>query len=128
MLVTITEVLTKEDISVVHDLIATASFQDGRLSAGREAVTVKNNLEMSISDAQMQRLNNLVMGKLVQKRRNPRSTGDLLVHKAGIGFQFQAEGQRTPPRMGTPHLIDGFPDQAGKLSQGTRGGSPQTGH
>lgn len=66
MLVTIPEVLTKEDISVVHDLIATASFQDGRLSAGREAVTVKKNLEMSISDAEMQALNNLVMGKLVQ--------------------------------------------------------------
>jgi PKHD-type hydroxylase len=66
MLVTIPEVLTKEDISVVQDLIATASFQDGRLSAGKEAVTVKNNLEMSISDVEMQRLNNLVMGKLVQ--------------------------------------------------------------
>ena len=66
MLVTISEVLTKEDISVVQDLIATASFQDGRLSAGKEAVTVKNNLEMSISDVEMQRLNNLVMGKLVQ--------------------------------------------------------------
>ena len=66
MLVTIPEVLTKEDISVVQDLIATASFQDGRLSAGKEAVTVKNNLEMSISEIEMQRLNNLVMGKLVQ--------------------------------------------------------------
>ena len=66
MLVTIPEVLTKDDISVIQDLIATANFHDGRTSAGSEAVAVKNNQEMSISEIEMQRLNNLVMGKLVQ--------------------------------------------------------------
>jgi PKHD-type hydroxylase len=66
MLVTIPEVLNKEDINVIQDLIATASFHDGRASAGSEAIAVKKNQEMAISEIEMQRLNNLVMGKLVQ--------------------------------------------------------------
>ena len=68
MLVTIPEVLNKEDISVIQDLMATANFREGTASAGSEAKRVKNNHEMFISEVETQRLNNLVMGKLV---RNP---------------------------------------------------------
>ena len=66
MLVTIPNVLNKEDISVIADLMSTANFHEGTASAGSEAVRVKNNHEMFVSDVEMQRLNNLVMGKLVQ--------------------------------------------------------------
>jgi PKHD-type hydroxylase len=66
MLVTIPEVLNKEDIAVIQDLMATANFHEGTISAGSEARRVKNNHEMFISDAEMQRLNNLLMGKLIQ--------------------------------------------------------------
>ena len=66
MLITIPEVLNKEDISVIQDLIATANFREGTSSAGSEAVRVKNNQEMFISEVETQRLNNLVMGKLLQ--------------------------------------------------------------
>ncbi|MCK4676131.1 MAG: Fe2+-dependent dioxygenase [Gammaproteobacteria bacterium] len=66
MLVTIPEVLNKEDISVIQDLMASASFREGTTSAGSEAIRVKNNHEMFISEVEAQRLNNLVMGKLVQ--------------------------------------------------------------
>ncbi|MCW8852482.1 MAG: Fe2+-dependent dioxygenase [Gammaproteobacteria bacterium] len=66
MLVTIPEVLNKEDISVIRDLMATANFREGTASAGSEAKRVKNNHEMFISEIETQRLNNLVMGKLVQ--------------------------------------------------------------
>ncbi len=66
MLVTIPNVLNKEDISVIQDLMATANFHEGTASAGNEAKRVKNNHEMFVSDVEMQRLNNLVMGKLVQ--------------------------------------------------------------
>jgi PKHD-type hydroxylase len=66
MLVTIPEVLNKEDISVIQDLMATANFREGTASAGSEAKRVKNNHEMFISEIEVQRLNNLVMGKLVQ--------------------------------------------------------------
>ena len=66
MLVTIPEVLNKEDISVIQDLMATANFHPGSTSAGSEAIRVKNNHEMSISEVETQRLNNLVMGKLIK--------------------------------------------------------------
>ena len=66
MLVTIPKVLNKEDISVIQDLMATANFHQGSTSAGSEAKRVKNNHEMFISEIETQRLNNLVMGKLVQ--------------------------------------------------------------
>ena len=66
MLVTIPEVLNQEDISVIQDLMATANFHEGTESAGSEAKRVKNNHEMFISEVEQQRLNNLVMGKLVQ--------------------------------------------------------------
>ncbi len=68
MLVTIPEVLNKEDISVIQDLMGTANFREGAATAGSEAKRVKNNHEMFISEVETQRLNNLVMGKLV---RNP---------------------------------------------------------
>jgi len=66
MLVTIPNVLNKEDISVIQDLMATANFHEGTTSAGSEAQRVKNNHEMHISDAETQRLNNLLMGKLIK--------------------------------------------------------------
>jgi len=68
MLVTIPEVLNKDDIRVILELIKTANFREGTSSAGSEARRVKNNHEMFISEVETQRLNNLVMGKLV---RNP---------------------------------------------------------
>lgn len=46
--------------------MATANFHEGSASAGSEAKRVKNNHEMFISDAEVQRLNNLVMGKLIK--------------------------------------------------------------
>lgn len=66
MLITIPDVLNDEELAVVQDFIAQANFVDGKLSAGSEAVDVKNNLEMQLSDQHMAQLNNLVMGKLIQ--------------------------------------------------------------
>lgn len=66
MLITIPGVLNRDELAVVHDYMAGASFVDGKLSAGSEAVEVKNNLEMQAPDQHMAQLNNLVMGKLVK--------------------------------------------------------------
>jgi PKHD-type hydroxylase len=66
MLITIPDVLDKKELDVVHDFISQANFVDGKLSAGSEAIDVKNNLEMQTSDQLMAQLNNLVMGKLVR--------------------------------------------------------------
>lgn len=68
MLVTIPNILNNEDIDVIADLMATANFREGTTSAGSEAKRVKNNHEMFISEAETQRLNNLVMGKLIKNK------------------------------------------------------------
>lgn len=66
MLVTIPNVLNNEDLDAIKNLMATANFHEGTSSAGNEAKSVKNNHEMFISEVETQRLNNLVMGKLIK--------------------------------------------------------------
>lgn len=66
MLITIPEVLDNKELAVVRDYITRANFVDGKLSAGSEASSVKNNSEMQTSDQAMAQLNNLVMGNLVK--------------------------------------------------------------
>jgi len=83
MLVTISNVLNKEDISVIRDLMATASFREGTASAGSEAKRVKNNHEMFISEVEVQRLNNLVMGKLI---KNPTYTAAAFASKIAAPY------------------------------------------
>ena len=92
MLLTIPSVLTPEEIQVAQDLLAQGRFVDGKLSAGQEAVRVKNNTELQAQDALMTPLNNLVMGKLV---RHPVYQSAAL--PAGIAAPFYArytEGMR----------------------------------
>lgn len=66
MLITIPNILDKQRLDFIKQTLANAKFVDGTLSAGMAAKRVKNNEELSIDDAQMQQLNNLVMGSLVQ--------------------------------------------------------------
>lgn len=66
MLLTIPGLLTSEELSVARDLLSRGQFVDGRLSAGKEASSVKNNLELDAGADIITPLNNLVMGKLVK--------------------------------------------------------------
>ena len=66
MLITIPNVLDKQRLDFINNALKNANFVDGTLSAGMAAKRVKNNEELSVDDSQMQQLNNLVMGSLVQ--------------------------------------------------------------
>lgn len=66
MLITIANVLDQQRLDFVKQTLEKANFVDGTLSAGMAAKRVKNNEELSIDDSQMQQLNNIVMGSLVQ--------------------------------------------------------------
>lgn len=66
MLVVIPAVLGKTQLEQVRSLLRDAPFVDGRLSAGARARPVKHNEELQASAAQMERLNSIVMGALVQ--------------------------------------------------------------
>ena len=66
MLITIPNILDKQRLDFINQALAKAKFIDGTLSAGMAAKRVKNNEELAADDQQMQQLNNLVMGSLVQ--------------------------------------------------------------
>jgi PKHD-type hydroxylase len=66
MLVVIPQVLGAAQLEQVRAMLAGGHFVDGRLSAGKSAGRVKNNEELHANASQMERLNKLVMGSLVQ--------------------------------------------------------------
>jgi len=66
MLITIPNVLDQQRLDFIRQTLEKAKFVDGTLSAGMAAKRVKNNEELSADETQMQQLNNLVMGSLVQ--------------------------------------------------------------
>ena len=66
MLLRIPSVLDRSELDVVRRMLAGAPFVDGKLSAGQVAKRVKHNQEMDRRAREIEQLNNLVMGKLVQ--------------------------------------------------------------
>jgi PKHD-type hydroxylase len=66
VLLKIPAVLDRDEIRIVRQLLDSAPFVDGRLSAGDVAKRVKKNLEVDRRTHELEQLNNLVMGKLVQ--------------------------------------------------------------
>lgn len=66
MLITIPNILDKQRLDFIKQVLDKSKFIDGTLSAGMAAKRVKNNEELATDEQQMQQLNNLVMGSLVQ--------------------------------------------------------------
>jgi PKHD-type hydroxylase len=66
MLLRIPSVLNHNQLDTVRQLLADACFVDGKLSAGAAAKRVKHNEELDKRAQQMEILNNIVMGSLVQ--------------------------------------------------------------
>jgi len=59
-------VLDRNELEIVRRMLANTPFVDGKLSAGQAARRVKNNKELQRNARELEQLNNLVMGKLVQ--------------------------------------------------------------
>lgn len=66
MLIPIKKVLDEKQLLVVRKLLENGEFVDGKLSAGKEAIEVKNNQELASQSPLHQQLNNIVMASLVQ--------------------------------------------------------------
>jgi len=69
MLLEIADILTPQTLATVRQLLQNGRFVDGRLSAGMAAKRVKNNAELVTESVDLNQLNNLVMGSLVQHPR-----------------------------------------------------------
>ena len=66
MLLQIKNLLDSHRLDTVNMLLKNAPFVNGKLSAGKEAQQVKNNVELSPQSALNQQLNQIVMNSLVQ--------------------------------------------------------------
>ncbi len=66
MLLHLPGVLKKDELMLVHEWLSHANFVDGRLSAGAAAKRVKHNEELDSGAAELERLNDLVMGALTR--------------------------------------------------------------
>ena len=66
MLLQIPRVVSPDKLTVIRAILAKAQFVDGKLSAGMAAQRVKHNEELASEAKEIQQLNNLVMGSLVQ--------------------------------------------------------------
>ena len=83
MLLRIPAVLNREQLNTVTGLLIDARFVDGKLSAGREAKRVKNNQELPLDAVQTERLNDIVMGSLVNHPVYQRAA---LPHRVAVPF------------------------------------------
>ena len=66
MMLQIPGVLNPAQLNTVQALLSSAHFIDGKLSAGMVAKQVKDNEELASDAKQLNQLNNIVMGSLVQ--------------------------------------------------------------
>lgn len=66
MLLAIKSVLNANQLAVVRQLLQSGEFVDGKLTAGKEAVRVKNNAELSRNSPLHDQLNQIVMMSLLQ--------------------------------------------------------------
>ena len=83
MLLTIPRVLDAGQLARVRELLSSARFVDGRLSAGQHARRVKHNEEIPMDARELEELNRLVMGSLVQR---PEYQNGALPHRVAVPF------------------------------------------
>ena len=70
MLLRIKGLIPSDKLAIVRGILDSAHFVDGKLSAGKEAVNVKNNEELPQNHPEMARLNNIVMGHAGESSRH----------------------------------------------------------
>lgn len=92
MLLAIANVLTKEQINTVQQLLQDAPFVDGRLSAGTTARKVKNNTELAGDPKLQSQLNNIVMNALFN---HPEYQAAVLPHRLATPFYARYQPGQT---------------------------------
>ncbi len=106
MLLIIKDVLNENQLKVISTLLKNANFVDGKLSAGKEAVKVKNNVELAQQSPLHDQLNQMVMPSLLQHADYQASVFPLKVatpfyarYEKGMEYGFHVDD----PVMGPIH-------------------------
>lgn len=64
MLITLPEVLLKDELNTIHDLLKQARWEDGRSTAGTQAAVVKNNQQLVEHDPLLHQIRRIVLQAL----------------------------------------------------------------
>ncbi len=106
MLIRIPAVLNGEQLELAQALLARAHFVDGKLSAGTSARRVKRNEEVDVeASGEIERLNQLVMGSLVQ---HPLYAAAALPHHVAAPlFARYTQGMEYGPHIDDPVMGKG---------------------
>lgn len=105
MLLTLSNVLTKDRLKTIISILNEAPFVDGSLSAGSAAKRVKNNEEVAMDASQINELNNIVMGSLVA---NPQYKSAALPHRIAAPFYARyTEGMEYGDHVDDPVMGSG---------------------
>ena len=107
MLLTIPDILDADALNRIRQLLADARFQDGTLSAGREAARVKHNEEMVQEADRYSRLNNILMRALVN---HPVYQAAVLPHRVAAPYY----ARYTPGMTYGEHVDDPVMGPAGQ--------------
>ena len=92
MLVIVPEVLNKDQLKKIRDLLQNADYVDGRLSAGKTARKVKKNHELATDSKLHGQLNNIVMNSLYN---HPTYQAAVLPHRLATPFYARYEPGET---------------------------------
>ncbi|MDR5651872.1 Fe2+-dependent dioxygenase [Ruixingdingia sedimenti] len=90
MLVTIPDILTPEEVAYIRQVLDGTPWVDGRVTAGDQAVKVKNNLQVPIDSAEARELSTIVLRAL--GRSAIYSTAALPLHVLPPMFNRYDEG------------------------------------
>lgn len=66
MLLVIENLLSKPDVARLREQLSSASWKDGAETAGTRSVSVKQNLQLSVTDPLARELGNVILGQLGQ--------------------------------------------------------------
>lgn len=98
MIVSIEELLTKEEVSHFRELIESGKFVDGKLTAGFRAKRVKNNEQISWDDEVAGKIQNGVLDAIKSNRKirsacHPKRISTPLISKSteGKGYGFHVD-------------------------------------
>ena len=89
MLVTIPGVLDATTLKLLQDALARAPFVDGKLTAGKAAAKVKNNLELDRHASERDRLNRVAMGALTASQSFQHAALPLRIATPFYFFRFE---------------------------------------
>jgi PKHD-type hydroxylase len=105
VLITIESVLNEHELAQVRRILERAECMPGQLSAGKRAAKVKNNSELRLETADLDRVNHIVMGNLV--RNEVYRTAALPLRIAAPYYARYTEGMYYGPHVDDPVMGDG---------------------